>query len=155
MRSILSLGAMLALSGCYSNTWEIAITGHVFDEVGGGLLAAPDTPVTLCWSIDTHVEPTERRQEALCGCETLVTNAGGSFETALYGIGGAYIEDLTVELWRGDEQAMGSVVSRHVFDVTCPSTYAYTSDDLAVVYYEDECSDDLFEALSYQFIFPR
>ena len=153
MRTALPL--LLALSGCYGNTWEIAITGHVFDEDVGGLVAAPGERVTLCWSIATHVEPTERRAEALIGCETMVTSASGSFDTALYGVGGAYIEDLYVELWRGEERALGSVAARHSFMVTCPSTYTYADDDGAFIYYEDECADDLYEAISYEFIFPR
>ena len=155
MHPLTRLGALLMLTGCYSNTWEIAITGHVYDVIDEGLLAAGTDDVDLCWSIDTHVEPTDRRKEALCGCETLLTTPSGSFETVLYGIGGAYVEDLTVELWRDGEVARGSVISQHTFNVSCPSTYAYTDDSMTVYYTEDECADDLLEAISYQFIFPE
>ena len=150
----LALPAVL-LSGCYGNVWEIAINGHVFDETAdGALVPAAGEQVELCWDITTHVEPTERRSEALQGCEPLATSAGGSIDTVIYGIGGAYIEDMDVFLYRQDMRIRGSIVSRHVYGVSCPSSYVYAGEEVYLAAYEDDCADDLYETIGYHFIFP-
>lgn len=152
---MIALTAASLLSGCYSNTWEIAITGHVFEDAGGGvLLPMGGERVSMCWNIATHVDVTDRRAEALTGCQTAALSSEGVFDTALYGIGGAFVESMAVDLAIGEQIVPGDLISRYVFEVNCESTYTYADEDSYVVVTEDPCQNDLYEAVSYNFIFP-
>ena len=156
LRSVMvALLATSLLSGCYSNTWEIAITGHVFEDAGDGVLIPMDGErVSMCWDIATHVEVTERRSEALTGCQTAALSSEGVFDTALYGIGGAFVESMAVDLTLGEHTVPGDLISRYVFEINCESTYTYADEDSYVMVTEDPCHNDLYESVSYNFIFP-
>ncbi|MFT4975881.1 MAG: hypothetical protein ACI8S6_001774 [Myxococcota bacterium] len=154
MKHLLTMGLLLC-TGCYGNIWEIAITGHVFDETETGRLQpAVGDQVDLCWDINTHVEVTDRRAPALSGCERLAVSAGGVIDTELYGIGGAYIESMSIYLYRGEEVILGSLVDEHIYSVSCGSSYVYADDDVFVAGYDDPCRDDLYASLDFHFIFP-
>ena len=150
-----ALWMTVALIGCNSNIWEIAVTGHVFEEAADGTLAAATSDqVELCWDITTQVEvATAQRAEALTGCEAHATSRDGVINTVLYGMGGRFVEDLYIDLSRGDETVVGSIVSRHVFDVSCESTYTYEDADGYEYISSDPCQQDLYESIGYHFVF--